>query len=136
MEICQEKSSIHADLALKLFRPQFIAFLGFDYWRSNGEKHLFRSLPRNLLCCLTNRLTKPLVHERLCVPLIGAPDIETVASMSPIIGQAVQIKFEKISVECWIIDSRQVWNCLDILVEPVNGRGSFWVSKDRIGAVR
>jgi hypothetical protein len=62
--------------------------------------------------------------------------METVASLSPIVGQQVQIQFEKITVECHIIDSRLVWNRVDVLVEPVNGSGSMWVSKDRIKAVR
>lgn len=54
--------------------------------------------------------------------------METVASMSPIVGQAVRIKFEKINVECRIIDSHQVWNRVDALVEPGNGSESMRVS--------
>ena len=57
---------------------------------------------------------------------------ETAASMIVLVGRAVQIRFEKVSVLCNVVDSRSQWGRTDILVEPVGGSGSQWVEKNRV----
>jgi hypothetical protein len=57
---------------------------------------------------------------------------ETAASMIILVGQAVQVRFEKVSILCNVMDSRSQWGRTDILVEPVGGSGSQWVEKNRV----
>jgi hypothetical protein len=56
---------------------------------------------------------------------------ETAASMIVLVGRTTQVRFEKISVLCNVIDSRSQWGRTDILVEPVGGSGQQWVERSR-----
>jgi hypothetical protein len=57
---------------------------------------------------------------------------ETAASMIVLVGRSAMVRFEKVSVQCNIIDSRYQWGRTDLLVEPVGGDGQQWVEKSRV----
>jgi hypothetical protein len=57
---------------------------------------------------------------------------ETAASMIVLVGRTVQVRFEKVSVLCNVVDSRSQWGRTDILIEPVGGSGQQWVEKNRV----
>jgi hypothetical protein len=61
---------------------------------------------------------------------------ETAASMIVLVGRTAQVRFEKISVLCNVLESRSQWGRVDLLVEPVGGSGQQWVEKSRVAVVR
>jgi hypothetical protein len=55
-----------------------------------------------------------------------------VKEMASYIGKIVNLKVESLSIPVEIEDIRKVWQRVDVLVSPVNGNGSQWVSLDRV----
>jgi len=52
--------------------------------------------------------------------------------MQTYIGKHVWIYHKGMEVEAVVIDAREVWGRIDILVRPAAGRGEAWVSKDAV----
>lgn len=55
----------------------------------------------------------------------------TARELQPVIGRKVSVRYESISVDCVVLDAREVWGRRDVLVHPVSGEGQQWVSADR-----
>jgi hypothetical protein len=55
-----------------------------------------------------------------------------VKEMASYIGKVVNLKVESLSIPVEIEDIRKVWQRVDVLISPVNGNGSQWVSLDRV----
>jgi hypothetical protein len=56
----------------------------------------------------------------------------TTRQMQPVVGMSGVLRFEKLDVGVTILDVRQVWGRVDVLVEPCAGSGQQWVSSDRV----
>jgi hypothetical protein len=51
----------------------------------------------------------------------------------PATVKTVNVRLEKsLTVECIVLDVRECWNRIDLLVTPVSGTGEQWVSDERI----
>jgi len=55
----------------------------------------------------------------------------TATALMQAIGQPVQIRMEKLVVNCTIQDIRHAWNRIDILIVPTSGSGKQWVALTR-----
>ena len=57
----------------------------------------------------------------------------TVKEQAELIGKQVSVAIEQtLRVDCTVLDSRTAFNRHDVLVEPISGSGSQWVSASRI----
>lgn len=56
----------------------------------------------------------------------------TVKEMAGLIGTEVHIWIESLGIRCTIIDVKQTWGQVNILIVPVGGSGEKWVSMNRV----
>lgn len=56
----------------------------------------------------------------------------TARQMIPAIGVHVFVRFEELSIECWIKDVKNSWGKPRLLVAPVTGKGEQWVELGRV----
>lgn len=56
----------------------------------------------------------------------------TVKGLAPAIGQIVLVRFEEVKITCEIVDVKNSWNKVRVLVAPVNGVGTQWIELGRI----
>lgn len=57
----------------------------------------------------------------------------TVKEQAALIGQTVSVAVEQtLRINARVLDSRTAFNRHDVLVEPISGSGSQWVSASRI----
>lgn len=58
--------------------------------------------------------------------------MSTALKMLPAIGAHVHIRFESLTVECWVKDVKSSWGKPRLLIVPVVGTGEQWVELGRV----
>ena len=61
---------------------------------------------------------------------------QTAQQQMVMVGQHGMLRMESIAVMVHVIDSRYVFGRTDLLVTPVNGKGSQWVERGRVSMVQ
>ena len=56
----------------------------------------------------------------------------TVRQMLPAVGATVSVRFEACAFRCKVIDAKNAWGQVRLLVEPVSGIGQQWVELGRL----
>lgn len=56
----------------------------------------------------------------------------TTADMAKLLGRKGELKTEGLSIPVEIEDARESFGRTDVLVRPVGGRGTTWVSLERV----
>lgn len=59
-------------------------------------------------------------------------DMHTVKQMQVAIGASVMVKCSEIWVACLVMDVKERWGHIRLLVRPVAGEGEMWVETARI----
>jgi hypothetical protein len=56
----------------------------------------------------------------------------TAREMIPALGAHVLVRFESLTVECWVKDVKNAWGKPRLLIVPVVGSGEQWVELGRV----
>ena len=56
----------------------------------------------------------------------------TARRMIPALGAHVFVRFEDLSIECWIKDVKNSYGNIRLLITPVTGSGEQWIGMGRI----
>jgi hypothetical protein len=56
----------------------------------------------------------------------------TARELTPAIGQQVHVAFEQLTVLCTVLDAKNSWGKVRLLVQPVAGRGQQWIELQRL----
>lgn len=56
----------------------------------------------------------------------------TAREMIPALGAHVLVRFESLTVECWVKDVKTSWGKPRLLIVPVTGSGEQWVELGRV----
>jgi hypothetical protein len=56
----------------------------------------------------------------------------TTSELAPLIGRRVSAKFESLWVECTILECKQAYGRVRLLISPLEGSGEQWVDETRI----
>lgn len=59
----------------------------------------------------------------------------TVRQLLPAIGTLVAVRFESLVIECRVIDAKNAYGTVRILVAPLAGSGTQWVELTRVDHV-
>ena len=59
---------------------------------------------------------------------------KTVRELTPAIGARVSVRFESLTIACTVLDAKNTWNKVRILVQPVAGQGEQWIELGRLVA--
>lgn len=51
---------------------------------------------------------------------------------SELVGQTADCPMEGLRVRVQVLDVRHVWGRIDVLITPLAGEGSVWVTRDRL----
>jgi hypothetical protein len=58
----------------------------------------------------------------------------TVNDLTPAVGARVLVRFEPLTIACVVMDAKNTWNKVRLLVVPVAGEGSQWIELGRLVA--
>ena len=56
----------------------------------------------------------------------------TVTALAPAIGATVAVRMQDLTIDCQVIDAKNSWGKVRLLVQPVAGRGEQWVELERL----
>ena len=56
----------------------------------------------------------------------------TVRQLTPAVGEQVLVRFEELALECTVVDAKNSWGKVRLLVRPVAGVGEQWVELGRL----
>jgi len=57
---------------------------------------------------------------------------QTVRELTPAIGAQVTVRFEELAIECRVIDAKNSWGKVRVLVQPLAGTGQQWIELGRL----
>jgi len=58
----------------------------------------------------------------------------TVRDLVPAVGAKVTVRFEKLAIVCTVLDAKNSYGQVRLLVEPVAGAGEQWIELGRLVA--
>jgi hypothetical protein len=56
----------------------------------------------------------------------------TVTELIPAVGAAVDVRFEGLTVTCAVLDAKNSWGKVRLLVAPLAGAGDQWIELGRL----
>lgn len=56
----------------------------------------------------------------------------TVQQLIPAIGAVVSVRYEEITVRCTVVDAKNSWGKVRLLITPELGNGSQWIELGRL----
>lgn len=63
---------------------------------------------------------------------LPSPIDQTAKAMHPAIGQIISVAFEQVTVACEVIDAKNAYGKLRLMVRPCQGTGYQWVELSRV----
>jgi hypothetical protein len=57
---------------------------------------------------------------------------QTVRELTPAIGERIYVRFEQLTIDCTVVDAKNSWGQVRLLIQPVTGTGQQWVEMGRI----
>jgi hypothetical protein len=58
----------------------------------------------------------------------------TVRQLTPAVGASVRVRFEDLTIECKVMDAKNSYGKVRLLVQPVAGTGLQWIELGRLVA--
>lgn len=60
---------------------------------------------------------------------------QTVRELIPAIGAHVAVRFESIEIKCRVLDAKNAYGKVRLLIEPISGNGSQWIELSRVASI-
>ena len=57
---------------------------------------------------------------------------QTVRELMPALGEQVAVRFEDMIFDCTVLDAKNSWGKVRILVQPIKGTGQQWIELGRL----
>jgi hypothetical protein len=58
----------------------------------------------------------------------------TARELTPAIGATVLVRFEQLTIEARVLDAKNTWNKVRLLIRPIAGGGEQWIELSRLVA--
>jgi hypothetical protein len=56
----------------------------------------------------------------------------TARQLAPAIGAEVLVRFESVNIACTVVDAKNSWGQVRLLIQPVAGKGQQWIELGRL----
>ena len=66
--------------------------------------------------------------------MTNATTQRTCRELTPAVGASVRVRFESLTIDCTVVDAKNSWGQVRLLVQPVAGTGAQWIEMGRLVA--